>query len=52
MLKIEKRHGKLRYGKWEEKPEVKKEKKEKSIWKNRMISEGGYLPLKPNAKST
>ena len=48
MIKAEKRNGKLRFSnlgeKKKEKPKL--EKPQKSVLKNRMISEGGYLPIK------
>ena len=53
MIKAEKRGGKLRFSNLgeERKEKPKSAKPQKSVLKNKMISEGGYLPIK-NAKRT
>ena len=48
MIKAEKRNGKLRFSNLGEgkKEKPKSGKPQKLVLKNRMISEGGYLPIK------
>ena len=48
MIKAERRNGKLRFSNLGEKRKEKPKsgKPQKSVLKDRMISEGGYLPMK------